>query len=105
MHYYPKLFQVYESAISQEIFERKLRHTTRNCALPGTPDVVLPDHKLAIFVHGCFWHRHRGCHRTTWPKTHHRFWEDKFAENTRRDRRVVRAIRKRGWRTAIVWEC
>src|SRR5688572_24692867 len=59
--------------------------------LPGRPDIVLPSRRLAIFVHGCFWHRHRGCPNTTTPSTNKEFWLVKFAGNTRRDKQHVAA--------------
>lgn len=73
--------------------------------LPGTPDIVLPRHKLAIFVHGCFWHRHDGCRRATTPKTRTVFWADKFARNTERDTRKANELRSAGWRVGVIWEC
>ena len=72
--------------------------------LPGSPDLILLNRRKAIFVHGCFWHRH-GCSRTTTPSSNRRFWEQKFLANERRDRRVVRQLRRLGWSIAIVWEC
>lgn len=73
--------------------------------LPGTPDLVFPRHRKIIFVHGCFWHRHAGCSRTTTPKTRHDFWKAKFRRNVQRDREVVRALRNERWEVLIVWEC
>jgi DNA mismatch endonuclease (patch repair protein) len=73
--------------------------------LPGTPDLVIPDSKLAIFVHGCFWHRHSGCDKATTPKTNRRFWLAKFEANVARDRRQARRLRKAGWSVLTVWEC
>jgi DNA mismatch endonuclease, patch repair protein len=73
--------------------------------LPGRPDIVLPKARLAIFVHGCFWHRHPGCSRTSTPKTRHEFWKAKFAANVERDRRNEQALREAGWRVLTVWEC
>lgn len=72
--------------------------------LPGSPDVIVLGRRKAIFVHGCFWHRH-GCSRTTSPSSNRRFWAQKFVANVRRDRRVVRELRQLGWSIAIVWEC
>lgn len=72
--------------------------------LPGTPDVVFPRLGKAIFVHGCFWHRH-GCKKTTTPATNRAFWDDKFATNRQRDRRVVRRLLALGWAVLVVWEC
>jgi len=73
--------------------------------LPGTPDIVLPKHCKVIFVHGCYWHRHPGCTRTTTPKTRTDFWTDKFRSNVQRDRRNMRKLRESGWEPYIVWEC
>ena len=74
-------------------------------ALPGKPDIVLPKHRKAIFVHGCFWHRHGVCRPLTLPATNTAFWAKKFADNVARDRRKLRALRRAGWRVLVVWEC
>ena len=73
--------------------------------LPGTPDIVLPKHRAAIFVHGCFWHRHVGCKYAYTPKSRVGFWQRKFGENQRRDRRAKQLLDELGWRVVIVWEC
>lgn len=74
-------------------------------ALPGSPDFANRKRRWAIFVHGCFWHHHRGCKRATVPKTNETFWREKFAANRARDAKAVRALRGAGFRVAIVWEC
>ena len=73
--------------------------------LPGSPDIVLPGRKTVIFVHGCFWHRHEGCPKTTMPATNRERWEIKFKKNTERDQCSQDALRQMGWRVVIVWEC
>ena len=73
--------------------------------LPGRPDLVLPARRLAIFVHGCFWHRHEGCVRTTTPKANNAYWAQKFAENIERDARKTTELRQAGWNVMVVWEC
>ena len=73
--------------------------------LPGKPDITLPKHKTVVFVHGCFWHRHKGCKDATMPKTRHIFWQNKLLGNAARDRIKHRSIRHLGWRVIIVWEC
>jgi len=73
--------------------------------LPGKPDIVLPKLKTVILVHGCFWHRHKGCRFCYSPKTRIDFWEKKFVRNQERDREVRRRLRSLGWRTIVVWEC
>jgi DNA mismatch endonuclease (patch repair protein) len=76
-----------------------------NRDLPGSPDIANRTRKWAIFVHGCFWHRHLGCPRTTTPKRNRAFWVEKFQANRARDRRVRAALRRAGYRTVVVWEC
>lgn len=73
--------------------------------LPGRPDLVLPRHQVVVFVHGCFWHRHEGCRLASMPTTNRAFWEQKFNENTQRDRRALEGLLTAGWRVAVVWEC
>lgn len=73
--------------------------------LPGSPDLVLPRHRRVLFVHGCFWHRHLGCVRTTTPRTRTHFWETKFRENIARDLRNETALRESGWEVLVIWEC
>lgn len=73
--------------------------------LPGRPDIVMRPRRKVIFVHGCFWHRHEGCRRTTTPKTRREFWEAKFEANKARDRRVQAELVEAGWRYLVVWEC
>ena len=73
--------------------------------LPGTPDLTFPRLRKVIFVHGCFWHRHPGCHRTTTPKTRAAYWREKFEQNQERDRRNIATLRALGWEVLVVWEC
>ena len=73
--------------------------------LPGTPDLVFPRHRKIIFVHGCFWHRHEGCPRTTVPKTRAPFWQAKFDRNVARDQETSAALAALGWDVLTIWEC
>lgn len=73
--------------------------------MPGRPDIVLPKHRVAIFVHGCFWHRHAGCRFCTTPATRPDFWREKFASNVERDARNIASLIASGWRVATIWEC
>jgi DNA mismatch endonuclease (patch repair protein) len=73
--------------------------------LPGTPDIVLPAAYKAIFVHGCFWHRHKACRKATTPKTRTEFWQEKFDRNVERDQRKERQLRDAGWDVLTIWEC
>src|SRR4051812_42921821 len=71
--------------------------------LPGSPDLVFPSRRAVIFVHGCFWHDHRGCRFATKPRTRIAFWQDKFAGNRRRDRKNYGLLKEKGWRVLVVW--
>ncbi|MHA6324541.1 very short patch repair endonuclease [Roseivivax sp. CAU 1753] len=73
--------------------------------LPGSPDLVLARHRAAIFVHGCYWHRHEGCRFATTPQSNQAFWTTKFARNIERDETAIAALLNMGWRVAVVWEC
>ena len=97
-----------------EILVRSLLHrmgyrftvnATNNRKLPGKPDIVLPKYKAVIFVHGCFWHRHKGCKETTTPKSRTEWWQAKFDGNVARDRKNQRLLRKDGWKVIVAWEC
>lgn len=94
-----------ERCLRSALHARGLRFRIHAKELPGKPDIFLPRFRAAIFVHGCFWHRHRGCRYTTTPATRPEFWQEKFAGNVHRDAATVAALRKMEWRVAVVWEC
>ena len=94
-----------ERQLRKALHARGFRFRIHAKKLPGRPDIVLPKWRAAIMVHGCFWHRHRGCRFTTAPSTRAEFWEGKFRSNVERDARQLGELRRSGWRTAIVWEC
>lgn len=85
----------------------ELGHSYRcgNRDLPGSPDLANRTRAWAVFVHGCFWHRHAGCARTTTPKRNRPFWAEKFEQNRRRDARALAALRRLGFTAVVVWEC
>lgn len=74
-------------------------------SLPGCPDLVLPKYRAAIFVHGCFWHRHEECFYSYMPASRAEFWQAKFAANVRRDKEAISALLQDGWKVRVVWEC
>lgn len=82
-----------------------LRYRLHRKDLPGTPDLVFPKHRLCLFVHGCFWHRHPGCKYAYTPKSRLDFWLPKLAKNVERDTKAQRALEAAGWRVSIIWEC
>ena len=73
--------------------------------LPGCPDLVFRSAKAVIFVHGCFWHRHRRCPLARLPKSKLEFWVPKLELNCIRDRKNIRSVRRAGWRVCVIWEC
>ncbi len=73
--------------------------------LPGKPDVVLRKYHTAVFVHGCFWHRHQGCRFTTTPANNALSWQEKFTDNVLRDAKVKQQLEALGWRVFVVWSC
>ena len=81
------------------------RYRVNDKRLPGSPDIVLPKYRTAIFVHGCFWHGHKGCKNYTVPKTNTDFWVAKVRRNQERDQEVWRKLEAKGWNVIIVWEC
>jgi DNA mismatch endonuclease (patch repair protein) len=81
------------------------RFRTNGRVLPGSPDIFDPAGKLAVFVHGCFWHRHSRCRACTTPKRNAEFWREKFEQNIARDRRKLDQLRRLGYRVLTVWEC
>jgi DNA mismatch endonuclease (patch repair protein) len=94
-----------EVALRQALHSRGLRYRLHGAGLPGRPDLVLPRHRVVIFVHGCFWHRHPECRYATTPATREAFWAAKFEANVARDKRVEAELLAMGWRVGIVWEC
>jgi DNA mismatch endonuclease (patch repair protein) len=82
-----------------------LRFRLHRKDLPGTPDLVFPKYRVAIFVHGCFWHRHRGCSKASSPKSRTEYWQAKFDANMRRDALSVERLKALGWHVETIWEC
>lgn len=94
-----------ERTVRSYLHQSGLRFRLHTTDLPGRPDIVLPRWGCVVFVHGCFWHRHRGCRFATTPASNARFWQKKFDANVERDRRNTAALRRLGWRVIVVWEC
>jgi len=94
-----------EIVVRKALFAAGFRYRLHVKDLPGKPDIVLPKYKTAIFVHGCFWHRHEGCKRCTTPTKDREFWEKKFQRTVERDQQERIALEHAGWRVLTVWEC
>jgi len=94
-----------EDAVATLLRRLGLAYRRNVRALPGSPDFANRSAGWAIFVNGCFWHRHTGCRRATVPKHNRDFWVEKFAANRRRDAAAIRALRASGFRVLVIWEC
>jgi DNA mismatch endonuclease (patch repair protein) len=94
-----------EMRVRRLLFAAGLRFRLHRRDLPGTPDITMPSRKIAIFVHGCFWHAHLGCKYSKTPSTRTDFWKDKLQRNAERDQRAVDELALMGWRVLCVWGC
>lgn len=94
-----------ELAVRSMLHRMGYRFRLHRKDLPGKPDIVLPRHQTAVFVHGCFWHQHPGCKKATLPKRNPGFWEAKLRRNVERDGEVRHRLEESGWRVVVIWEC
>jgi len=94
-----------EVRMRHELWRKGFRYRKNDKRLPGSPDIVLPKYRTVIFVHGCFWHGHKGCKKYTVPKSNTDFWVKKVERNQQRDQEVWRQLEARDWSVIIVWEC
>jgi len=94
-----------EIEVRRWLYHNGIRYRLHVDSLCGTPDIVVSRLKVAIFVNGCFWHRHSGCKLAYVPKSNCSFWQEKFRTNVERDRKALESLESAGWRVIIVWEC
>ncbi len=94
-----------ELRLRQVLHRLGLRYRLHVRSLPGSPDIVFPGPRVAVFVHGCYWHRHEGCRLATTPKSNAGFWQTKFLDNVARDRRAVEQLEADGWVVVLAWQC
>jgi DNA mismatch endonuclease (patch repair protein) len=94
-----------EMAVRRAAHRLGLRFRLHRRDLPGSPDLVFPGRRTALFVHGCYWHRHNGCKYAYTPKSNIEFWLQKLQTNVERDVRVRQDLAARGWNVVIIWEC
>lgn len=92
-----------EIKVRKWLFSRGLGYRL-HADLLGKPDIVFPSKKVAIFVNGCFWHLH-GCKYSKFPTTNKNFWKKKLTKNKKRDHRVTKNLKERGWRIITIWQC
>ena len=93
-----------EMLVRRAVHKAGFRYRIHRRDLPGTPDMVFAGPRLAVFVHGCFWHSH-GCKRSRPPSSNRTYWLRKMEENRERDRRNVQQLHATGWRAVVIWEC
>lgn len=94
-----------EKIVRRVLSELGFRYWLNCYDLPGRPDIVFYSLKKVIFVHGCFWHRHPGCHRATMPKRNELLWREKFKRTILRDQSNRQSLQNMGWKVLVVWEC
>lgn len=94
-----------EVTLRKALHQLGFRYRLGGAGLPGRPDLVLPKYKVAVFVHGCFWHRHAGCKVASTPKSNSEFWSAKFQRNVARDAKVSSELKALGWNVFVIWEC
>jgi DNA mismatch endonuclease (patch repair protein) len=94
-----------EMLVRKMLFAMGYRFRLHRRDLPGTPDIILPSRRIAIFVHGCFWHAHKECKYAKIPSTRTEFWTAKLRRNVDRDQRAVEDLIRMGWRVLNIWEC
>lgn len=94
-----------ELLMRQWLFSRGYRYRLNVNSVPGHPDLFLRKYNTAIFVNGCFWHRHKDCKYAYTPKSNSEFWRRKFNDNVNRDNEVQQALKSRGIKQVVIWEC
>lgn len=94
-----------EMLVRRFLHGQGFRYSLHAKKLPGSPDLILTRFNLAIFVHGCFWHRHQGCKLSYVPKSNTDTWLAKFDKNIQRDRKQINQLADSGWRVIVIWEC
>lgn len=94
-----------EIKFRKHLFRAGYRFRKNDKRYPGKPDIVLPKYNTIIFIHGCFWHCHKGCKDFVIPKTRTAWWLAKLEGNKVKDKETIRALQKDGWNVIVLWEC
>ena len=94
-----------EIVVRKFLFSKGFRFRKNVKTLQGKPDIVLPKYKAVIFIHGCFWHKHKNCKKAKLPETRKKFWEKKISGNVERDIKNIRQLKKTGWEVIVLWQC
>ena len=94
-----------ERIVREEVRKLGVGYRLHRRELPGKPDLVFSGRRAVIFCHGCFWHQHPDCRKSTIPATNSEFWQSKLRRNVERDAQNIADLEAAGWRTLVVWEC
>ena len=94
-----------EMLVRRFLWSKGIRYRVHPREVPGKPDIVMRKHRLAVFVHGCFWHGHKGCTRGRLPKSRVEYWRTKIDANRKRDALIADRLSKEGWRHLVIWDC
>jgi DNA mismatch endonuclease (patch repair protein) len=94
-----------ELVLRKFVFSLGHRYRLHGKNLPGKPDIIFPSKKKAIFMHGCFWHQHENCSVSHQPKSNLDYWMPKLKRTIERDKEHIKALKKLGWKTLVIWEC
>ena len=94
-----------EKVLGDGLSGRAIPFRTQDSSLPGTPDFVLSDTRIVVFVHGCYWHRHEDCGAAKTPQTRTLEWAETFREIVHRDQETYRRLEGDGWWVIVAWEC
>lgn len=94
-----------EMLVRKFLFAQGFRYRLHVKNLPGKPDIVLPKYKTVIFIHGCFWHGHKGCKYFVVPKTRTEWWVNKIERNKQNDKVSIKDLTKAQWNVITIWEC
>jgi DNA mismatch endonuclease, patch repair protein len=95
----------YEILVRKFLRSRGLKYKAHYSKLVGKPDIILPIFRSIVFIHGCFWHGHKGCYRSTLPTTRREFWKKKISGNVNRDKKIVQELKRKNWKVFVVWQC
>lgn len=94
-----------ELSVRKALHQMGLRFRLHRQDLPGKPDIVLPKFRTVVFVHGCFWHVHKHCRKSSLPQNNRVFWQAKLERNVERDQQNILALEAQGWKVMVIWEC
>ncbi len=94
-----------EMLVRKFLFSQGFRYRKNDKRFAGKPDIVLPKYKTVVFVHGCFWHHHENCKKSTLPQTNSDFWKNKIQGNIKRDKLNETKLMEIGWKVIIIWQC